>query len=166
MKRTLFTLAAIALGLLTACDRKHDVAEAEATTRNDSASKTATLSKAVDDYAADATPGNEALVEKAFADLDGKIAKLDGRAATTEGEEQSEAKEKAADLRADRIEQRARYAKIKAGALIEDLKPKARAVGEKVKEAAKDIGASVSEIGEKIGDEIRDRGHEAGKEAE
>ncbi|MEO8351833.1 MAG: hypothetical protein ABI680_08875 [Chthoniobacteraceae bacterium] len=160
MTKLIPTVAGMTLGLLTACDRNaSDVASVDSAS-DGSASKTAVLSKAVDDYSAATTPENEALVEKAFADLDGKIAKLDGRVATTQGSEQAEAKQKAADLRVDRIKQRARFAKVKTGAVIEDLKPGVRAAGEKLKEAAKDVGASVSEIGEKLGDEIRDLGHE------
>lgn len=149
---------------LSACDRRGGgaVVDSNGETRAKTLEVMA-LEGALDTYDAARTDANEAAVKKAFAELDGEIADIDARIAKTDGLKREEATQQATDLRIYRTRQQARYAKLKAGAVIEDLKPEARAAGEKLRETAQDIGDSVSKAGRKIGDELKELGDQAGE---
>lgn len=146
---------------LSACDRN------PVATRSDvpqtATVETGSLDAALAAYDAAPTEPNEVEVKRAFARLDADIAQLDVRVAKLEGAEREGAARKASDLRTYRTRQQARYAKLKAGDVVEDLKPEARKAAEKVRKAVGEVGDTVSEAGKKIGEELRDLGNKADK---
>lgn len=142
-----------ALALATvACEKKPEVVEKPVPATSNL--ETSTLGTAIDGYVANSTSGQAALVDKAFAELDGEIAELDRRVADVTGAERTEAQAKADNLRSFRDKERLRYTEAQARAKTNEVKADTRDAGDRVEETARDAGEKVKDAAEAVKDSV------------
>jgi hypothetical protein len=152
MKMNHFSSILVATILIfTSCERRSETVvetSVEEPIKAEPVSATATfettsLDRAIETYRANPTEQNKAVVDKAFAELDGEIAELKQKAASSTGNEKIETERKLADLQAYRDKQRANYIGEKAEAA-------AASAAEALKDATEDVGRALEETGEAI----------------
>jgi len=108
--------------------------------------ETVHVERAIDAYIKYPSPGNEAEVERALAELSTEIAAIQNQAAKASGAQREELEATAGRLIEFQEQQALRFARAKADAKKkETLSEKARDAGEKAKDAAREAGGVVRE---------------------
>jgi|GEM_PF-4369236 len=127
------------------------------------------LKSALEKYEKEATPSNEADVDQAITDVNGKIAELQEKAAKATGAEKDEATAQVKSLTEFRNEETARFAKAKAAptpsepqSSLQKLEDGAKDAGHAIKETAKSAGEKLKEAGESAGEKLDDARESAG----
>jgi len=139
--------------LFAGCDQKpkdpvEPPKEPTATATSTKTYETVHVERAIDAYIKYPSPGNEAEVERALAELSTEIALVQNRAAKATGEQKNELEALARRLIEFQEQQALRFARAKADAKKKEedsLSEKAREAGEKAKEAAREAGNVVRE---------------------
>lgn len=198
MKSKAILTALAATALLAGCEKKPSVEKAQEQAKSavesakdaaksaSEAAKTATqavsgdafvkenseaqaLKNALEKYEKEATPSNEAAVDAAITDVNGKIAELQEKAAKATGPEKDEASAQVKSLTEFRNEETARFAKAKAAptpaepqSSLQKLEDGAKNAGEAVKETATKAGDSLKETAAKAGEKLDDARESAG----
>ena len=194
MKSKAILTALAATALLAGCEKKPTVEKAQEQAKSavesakdaaksaSEAAKTATeavsgdafvkenseaqaLKSALEKYEKEATPSNEAAVDQAITDVNGKIAELQEKAAKATGPEKDEASAQVKSLTEFRNEETARFAKAKAAptpaepqSSLQKLEDGAKDAGEAIKDTAQSAGEKLKEAGESAGDALKRAG--------